>query len=164
MANFDYPFLSHLNFVLHRFFWHHSYTCLLFILEFLPSMEHGSWSNPQKLIILKAAKKPLHLLSSIHLNLLNHCLKPDLLGIWVTLRYNLRLPYYLVPACTIVYTWMKVVYVRNKWLCHERLCPENKVLHLMLYYELKLYWMKICWLYEGPWIIFFTFVPIFFFF
>jgi hypothetical protein len=36
----------------------------------------------------------------------------------------------------------------NKWLCHERLCPENKVLYLMFYYELKLYWMKICWLYE----------------
>jgi hypothetical protein len=117
-----------------------------------------SWSNPQKLIILKAVQKPLRLLSSIHLNLLNHCLRPDLLGIWLILRYNLRLRYYLVPTCTIVYTWMKVVFVRNKCLCHERLCPENKVLHLMFYYELKLYWMKICWLYEGPWIIFSTFV------
>jgi hypothetical protein len=38
--------------------------------------------------------------------------------------------------------------VRNKWLCQERICPENKVLHLMLYYQLKLYWMKVCWLHE----------------
>jgi hypothetical protein len=27
---------------------------------------------------------------------------------------------------------------------HERLCSENKVLHLMFYYELELYWMKVC--------------------
>ncbi len=26
-----------------------------------------------------------------------------------------------------------------KQLCHERFRPENKVLHLMLYYDLKLY-------------------------
>jgi hypothetical protein len=50
------------------------------------------------------------------------------------------------------------MYVRNKWLSHERFCPENKVLRLMFYYELKLYRMKICWLYEGPWNLFSTFV------
>jgi hypothetical protein len=32
----------------------------------------------------------------------------------------------------------------NKWLYHERLYPENKVLHLMFYYELKLHRMKVC--------------------
>jgi hypothetical protein len=32
----------------------------------------------------------------------------------------------------------------NKRLCHERLCPENKALNLMFYYDLKLYWMKVC--------------------
>ncbi len=37
---------------------------------------------------------------------------------------------------------------QNKWLYDGRLCPENKVLHLMFYYELKLHWMKVCWLYE----------------
>jgi hypothetical protein len=31
----------------------------------------------------------------------------------------------------------------NKGLYHERLCTENKVLHLMFYYGLKLYWMKV---------------------
>ncbi len=29
----------------------------------------------------------------------------------------------------------------------------------MLYYELKLYWMKVCWLYEKTINYFFTFVP-----
>jgi hypothetical protein len=28
--------------------------------------------------------------------------------------------------------------MKNKQLCHERLYPKNKVLHLMFYYELKL--------------------------
>jgi len=36
----------------------------------------------------------------------------------------------------------------NKWLYHEKLCLENKKLHLMFYYELKLYWMKVYWFYE----------------
>jgi len=39
----------------------------------------------------------------------------------------------------------------NKRHWHERLCPENKILHLMFYFELKLYWMKVCWLYERSW-------------
>ncbi len=43
-------------------------------------------------------------------------------------------------------------------LYHERLCLENKVLHLMFYYELKLYWMKVCWLYEISLLLFSTFV------
>ncbi len=46
-------------------------------------------------------------------------------------------------------------HVINKRPCHERLCCENKVLHLMFYYELKLYWMKVCWFYERSWIYFF---------
>jgi len=45
-------------------------------------------------------------------------------------------------------------YYDTKWLWHERLYLENKILHLMFYYELKLYWMKVCWFYERPWIIF----------
>jgi hypothetical protein len=32
--------------------------------------------------------------------------------------------------------------------CMQQACPENKVLHLMFYSELKLYWMKVYWLYE----------------
>jgi hypothetical protein len=38
------------------------------------------------------------------------------------------------------------VSIYNKRLCHKKLCPENNVLHLMLNYELNLYWMKVCWL------------------
>jgi len=43
----------------------------------------------------------------------------------------------------------------NKQLCHKRLCPENKVLQLMFYYELKLYWMKVCWRFERSLLLFF---------
>jgi len=36
----------------------------------------------------------------------------------------------------------------NKELYQKRPCIENKALQLMVYYELKLHWMKVCWLYE----------------
>jgi hypothetical protein len=36
-------------------------------------------------------------------------------------------------------------------LHHKRLCLKNNILHLKLYYELKLYEIRVCWLYEGTW-------------
>jgi hypothetical protein len=44
--------------------------------------------------------------------------------------------------------WPTRVSIYDKRLCHKKLCPENNVLHLLLYYELKLYRMKVFWLYE----------------
>jgi hypothetical protein len=58
--------------------------------------------------------------------------------------------YYYQLTCADLLTILDLLFPRiNKRLCHERLCPENKVLYLMLYYELKLYWIKVCWLYEN---------------
>lgn len=43
----------------------------------------------------------------------------------------------------------------NKWLCHERLFTKNIVLHIILYYELKLNEIRVHWLYEErPWKLF----------
>jgi len=37
----------------------------------------------------------------------------------------------------------------NKWFYHKSFL--NKELYLMFCYEPKLYWRKVCWLYERPW-------------
>jgi hypothetical protein len=48
MANFDHPFLAHLNLLLHSIFLHHSYRCLVSTLKFLLSIKHGILCNPPK--------------------------------------------------------------------------------------------------------------------
>jgi hypothetical protein len=48
--------------------------------------------------------------------------------------------------------------LNNKWLCHERLYLENKVLHFMFYYERKVILDESFWLYERSTFYFFTFV------
>jgi len=55
--------------------------------------------------------------------------------------------YYYQLTCADLLRISDLLFHRiNKRLCHERLCPENKVLYLMLCYELNLYWIKVCWL------------------
>jgi hypothetical protein len=60
---------------------------------------------------------------------------------------NFQLVEVTCPSLQILF-FFSLLYKENNRLCHERLCPENKDLHLMFYYELKLYWIQVCWLYE----------------